>query len=130
VPRKLSFQGTASQPLFEWSLLTVDDGHRRDLIYNGSTLQSCDVITIYIDGHLEDLTTDYAAVIACDNVHGVKILAKTSFSMTLLSGKYLPPLLGAIPADVGQSVNISKINHSTFINNMLVVNLCSNPGES
>ena len=79
------------------------------------------MITEYLDAHLQELTSDYAVVIACDDVHGVKILAKTSFSITLLSGKYLPPLLGAIPEDVGHSVNILKINHSTFINNMLVV---------
>lgn len=110
---------TTNYSFFEWSLMTVNEGRDGNLIYNGSTLQSCDVTTVYMDGHLQDLTTDLALLIACDDIHGIKILAKTLFSTTILTGKYSPPLLGATPKSIGHSDN-STINNSTFISKLLV----------
>ncbi len=111
---------TTNYSFFEWSLVTVNEGRGGNLIYNGSTLQSCDVTTVYMDSHLQDLTTDLAVLIACNDIHGIKILAKTLFSVTKLSGKYSPPLLGVTPESVGHNDN-STINNATFINNVLVV---------
>jgi hypothetical protein len=92
---------TTNYSLFQWDLLAVTDltpsDNTGNLVYRGSTLETCDIAALFVDAGIPGRTADLAAIISCDNVGGSKILAKTSFSVTVLTGKYSPPLLGSTP---------------------------------
>jgi hypothetical protein len=118
---------TTNYSLFEWELVTVAklNDSSRSLIYRGSTLETCDVVALYLDAQMQIRSADLTALITCHNLDGFTLLAKTSFSVTLLSGKYSPPLLGATPEIFGLRTNMSTNGRLTAVvlNRMSV--LCS-----
>ena len=127
---------TTNYSLFEWDLVAVTqltDNSSASLVYKGSTLETCDGVALYMDAHLQERSTDVTGLIACDNVDGFELIAKTSFSMGLLtsSGKYLPPLLGVIPNTPGlggipntpglRNITAKGRSRSSLLNYMLVL---------
>jgi hypothetical protein len=118
---------TTNYSLFEWDLVTVIGRSgvppsQNSLVYKGSTLRSCDVCSQYMDAHLQDQWADLTTLIYCDDIDGFRVLAKTSFTVTLLSGQYSPPLLGAIPEHIQNGIgNPGSSSMSTTVNNMLVL---------
>jgi len=86
---------TTNYSLFQWNVVAVSgaDDRSSSLVYKGSTLESCDVTALYINGDVRTRTTDTVAVITCQDLDGFSLMAQTSFSMTKLAGKY-SPLLG------------------------------------
>jgi hypothetical protein len=68
-------------------------------------------------------SADLTTLITCDDLNGFTLLAKTLFSVTLLSGKYSPPLLGATPEIFGLRANMGRNDRSTAVvlNRMLVL---------
>ena len=113
---------TTNYSLFQWSLVAVTqltDNTSTSLVYKGSTLETCDVRALYMDAQLQTRSADLATLITCDNVNGFELLAKTSFSVGLLSGKYSPPLLGAIPNTPGlDNVNAKGRSRSVLLDRM------------
>jgi hypothetical protein len=108
--------------LFEWKLVTIGTNPKnttRNIVYKGSTLESCDINAIYMTADLRTRTTDTIAVITCQDVDGFEFLAKTSYQMTFLAGSYAPPLLEAIPKPYGLG-NTGK-PESVVLNTMLVL---------
>jgi hypothetical protein len=118
---------TTNYSLFQWDLVAVTqltDNTSASLVYKGSTLETCDALALYMNAHMQERNTDVTGLIACDNVDGFEFIAKTSFSMGSLtsSGKYLPPLLSAIP-NVPELRNITAKgrSRSILLNYMLVL---------
>jgi hypothetical protein len=113
---------TTNYSLFEWNLVTVANDSSRSLVYRGSTLETCDVIALYMDAHLQPRSADLTAVITCDDVDGFHLLATTSFSVGLLSGKYSPPLLGTTPERFGvRNMRTERKSRSSVLNLMSVL---------
>jgi hypothetical protein len=118
---------TTNYSLFEWELVSVTQaattsGTRpnsdlHNLAYSGATLETCDIIAIYVDADLPLRNTDLTVLITCSDVGGYTLMAKTSFSNTLLSGRYAPPLLGATP-EILKTTNATGGQTSFVLNNL------------
>jgi hypothetical protein len=117
---------TTNYSLFQWDVVTVTgtkpNDTSRSLAYRGATLETCDVVALYIDVHMQLRSADLTALINCFNVDGYTLLARTSFSVTLLSGKYSPPLLGATPGTFGlYNTSTAHNPRAVVLNRMLVL---------
>jgi hypothetical protein len=113
---------TTNYSLFNWNLVTIANDSSRSLVYKGTTLESCDITGVYMDAHMQTRSADLTAVITCDDVDGTEFIATTSFSVTLLSGKYSPPLLGAAPERFGlRNISREGQSRSRLLNRMLVL---------
>ncbi|KAF8059840.1 hypothetical protein FPV67DRAFT_340304 [Lyophyllum atratum] len=115
---------TTNYSLFKWELVTVgystNNSHVGSFAYNGSTLETCDAIAIYMDAQMQSRSADLAVAISCKDVGGFNILATTSFSVTLLKGKYSPPLLGANPEKLGSNdTGTGDTSRSSVLNHMM-----------
>ena len=87
---------TTNYSIFQWDLVSVAKSNysRGSLIYSGSTLESCDLSALYVNGGFQGYGSDFVAVVACQDVGGFSLLIKTSFPMTNLTGKHSASLLG------------------------------------
>jgi hypothetical protein len=88
---------TTNYTLFQWSIESVNKANAGNsgVSYQGSSLEGCDIISIYLNGDMHLLTIDVTVVVACRVTGEFEVNAKTMFSMSSLPGKH-SPLLGVL----------------------------------
>ena len=80
---------TTNNSLFEWKVMVAAKGGETlaSLVYTGSTLETCDITALYLNGDFRTRTTEMAIIIACEDLDGFSLIAQASFSGTSLAGK-------------------------------------------
>ena len=95
---------TTNYSIFQWDLVSVlkSNYSRGSLIYSGSTLESCDLSALYMNGEFRTQSADVVAIVACQDVGGFNLLIKTSFTTTTnLTEKPSSSLMGVTPEKFG-----------------------------
>ena len=89
---KMGDSFVTSSSIFLWNLELVSNTNHNSsessLVYRGSTLQDCDIITIYLTGTINPPTMDIVAVVFCKNLDGFDVMMKTAFPVSVMPGTY------------------------------------------
>ncbi|KAJ7178907.1 hypothetical protein C8R46DRAFT_1323105 [Mycena filopes] len=85
---------TTNYTLFQYSIASVVKANAGDsgISYRGSTLEDCDVSSLFVHGDVSTYTIDYTALVTC-RTDTFEITARNDFSISSLAGKF-SPLLG------------------------------------
>lgn len=83
-----SFVTNTSMFLWDVELVTKANHSSSGLVYQGSTLQGCDVIALHLNGNMNPATLDIAAVISCEDLDGFDVIAKAAFPFSVMPGTY------------------------------------------
>lgn len=63
------------------------------LAYRGTSLEGCDITTIYVDGDIRTWTLEIVGVMTCKPADGsYEVAAKTAYTISALPGKHNPML--------------------------------------
>jgi len=91
---------TTNYTFFDWSIESIrkPNAGKSGLFYTGNSLASCDVSSIYVNGDLHTWKIDFTVLIACTTDDTLRIVAKTFFSISFLSGIY-QPIRATVPVD-------------------------------
>ncbi|KAJ7207247.1 hypothetical protein GGX14DRAFT_636808 [Mycena pura] len=82
---------TTNYSLFPYSVASVVSANAGDsgISYKGTTLENCDLSSLYLTGDISTYTIDYTAIITCRSDE-FEFTARTDFSQSSLAGKYNP----------------------------------------
>jgi len=85
---------TTNYSFFGWNIDSIIKANAGDsaISYQGTPLIFCDVTSIFINGDLHSWTVDFTVIVTCKQDDIFSVTAKTTFSNSILPGRYSPPL--------------------------------------
>ena len=86
---------TTNYSFFQWnvnSIIVQPNAGQSGILYSGTPLTFCDATTIFVDGSLISWSIDFTVISSCLHSNLFNATARTSFSMSLLPGRYSPYL--------------------------------------
>jgi hypothetical protein len=88
---------TTSYGIFQWTIKSIvkPSAGKSGIAYSGTTLEDCDIATLYLNGDLRTSTLDVTAMVSCNIQNDFDLNIKTTFSIDSLPGKHTV-LLGAL----------------------------------
>ncbi|KAJ7274868.1 hypothetical protein C8J57DRAFT_1312947 [Mycena rebaudengoi] len=79
---------TTNYTLFQYTLASINRANAGDsgVSYKGTTLDDCDITSLFVHGDMNTYSVDYTAVITCRS-GDYELTARSDFSVSSLSGK-------------------------------------------
>ena len=81
---------TTNYSFFQWNIASIlrPNAGESGISYSGAPLTFCDVTSVFIDGSLISWTMDFTVISSCVDGDLFNVTASTSFSASLLPGRY------------------------------------------